>query len=81
MAFAYLTGWRYRSEILRLQWRNVDFDAGTVRLDMGTTKNKDGRVIYVTAQLRTLLEEQRRKTLSLQRETGQIIPLVFHDHG
>lgn len=81
MTCAYLTGWRCRSEILPLHWRNVDFDAGTIRLDMGTTKSKDGRVIYMTAQLRALLEEQRRKTLALQRQTGQIIPLVFHDGG
>ncbi len=81
MTFAYLTGWRCRSEVLSLQWRNVDFEAGTVRLDMGTTKNKDGRVIYMTAQLRALLEEQRQKTLTLQRQTEQIISLVFHDNG
>ncbi|MGH7961903.1 MAG: tyrosine-type recombinase/integrase [Candidatus Binatia bacterium] len=81
MSFAYLTGWRCRSEILSLQWRNVDFEAGTVRLDMGSTKNKDGRIIYMPAALRTLLEERRQKTLALQRQTGQIIPLVFHDSG
>ncbi len=79
--FAYLTGWRFASEVLPLQWRNVDFEAGTIRLDMGTTKNKDGRVIYMTAQLRTLLEEQRQKTLTLQRQTGQIIPFIFHREG
>jgi hypothetical protein len=27
--FAYLTGWRRRSEVLPPPWRNVDFDAGT----------------------------------------------------
>jgi len=36
-----VTGWRVQSEILRLQWRNVDLKAGTVRLDVGTTKNRD----------------------------------------
>jgi integrase len=29
--FAYLTGWRVPSEILTLQWRQVDFAAGVVR--------------------------------------------------
>ena len=81
MTFAYLTGWRCRSEILPLLWRNVDFEAGTIRLDVGSTKNKDGRVIYMTADLRRLLEEQRRKTLALQREKGQLIQLVFHNKG
>ena len=59
----------------------MDFEAETIRLDMGTTKNKDGRVIYMTDQLRTLLEEQRQKTLTLQRQDGQIIPFVFHREG
>lgn len=35
----------------------------------------------MTAQLRALLEEQRQKTLALQRQSEQIIPLVFHDNG
>ena len=30
--FAYLTGWRTRSEVLRLEWRHVDFERG-VSLD------------------------------------------------
>jgi integrase len=81
MTFAYFSGWRCRSEVLRLQWRNVDFETGIIRLDMGTTKNKDGRVIYMTATRRALLEEQRQRTLALQRQTEQIISLVFHDNG
>jgi integrase len=31
ITFAYITGWRIASEILPLQWRQVDFDAGEVR--------------------------------------------------
>jgi integrase len=81
MTFAYLTGWRCRSEVLPLAWRNVDFESGTIRLDVGTTKNKDGRLIYMTAPLRRLLEEQRQRTLAVQRETGRLIPLVFHNQG
>ena len=40
--FAYFTGWR-KSEILALDSRRVDRKAGIVRLDVGTTKNGDGR--------------------------------------
>ena len=40
---AYVTGWRVRSEILPLTWAQVDRPAGEVRLEPGTTKNKDGR--------------------------------------
>jgi integrase len=31
--FAYITGWRIPSEVLTLEWRQVDFKAGEVRLD------------------------------------------------
>ena len=56
--FAYYTGWRIASEVLPLEWRQVDFAAGEVRLDAGTTKNKDGRVIYMTTALRHVPEAQ-----------------------
>lgn len=55
ITFAYYTGWRFPSEVLSLQWTQVDFDAGTVRLEPGTTKNKDGRLLYLTAELKALL--------------------------
>jgi integrase len=31
--FAYITGWRIPSEVLKLQWRHIDFEARVVRLD------------------------------------------------
>jgi integrase len=57
--FAYVTGWRIASEVLPLQWRQVDFAAGEVRLDPGTTKNRDGRTFPLTVELRRVLEAQR----------------------
>jgi integrase len=42
VAFAYLTGWRIASEVLPLEWRQVDWQGRTVRLDPGTTKNTEG---------------------------------------
>jgi integrase len=44
VTFAYVTGWRIPSEVLKLQWPQVDFLAGEIRLYAGTTKNDDGRV-------------------------------------
>jgi hypothetical protein len=40
-------GWRMQSEILTLEWRRVDLHpkVGTLRLDPGTTKNDDGRMV------------------------------------
>ena len=74
--FAYITGWRVTSEILPLEWRNVDFPAGEVRLDAGTTKNREGRVFPMTDDLRALLEVQHAEHLRL-KQTGQIAPWVF----
>jgi integrase len=81
VAFLYLTGWRVYSEVLPLQWRHVDFEGGTVRLDPGTTKNGEARVFPMTAELRRLLEAQRAYTDAVQREKGIICPHVFHRTG
>src|SRR5262245_55454189 len=59
---SYITGWRTISELLPLQWRQVDFNAGTLRLDPGTTKNGDGRVFPLTQELRSVLLQQRART-------------------
>src|SRR5262249_47424116 len=78
--FGYITGWRV-SEILGLTWRQVDFAAGTVRLEPGTTKNRAGRMFPFTPELRALLEAQRTATTVLATKTDRIIPLVFHRDG
>ena len=78
--FAYLTGWRTISEILPLQWRQIDFKAGTVRSDPGTTKNDEGRVFPFTQELRALLEEQRAKADAARAE-GIVSPWVFTYKG
>jgi integrase len=81
VTFGYITGWRIKSEVLPMQWRQVDFEGGTVRLDAGTTKNGEGRVFLLTAELRRVLEEQRTYTDAGQRERGIICPWVFHRNG
>jgi integrase len=82
VAFAYLTGWRLASEVLRLEWRQVDFTGrGEVRLDPDSTKNDEPRTFPLTAELRVLLEAQRAETERVQKETGAIIRRVFHRHG
>jgi integrase len=57
--FAYITGWRLKSEILTLQWRQVGFRASVAQLEPGTTKNREGRTFPMTPELRALLEAQR----------------------
>ena len=81
LTFAYITGWRIPSEIQMLQWRQIDFTGGDIRLDPGTTKNDDGRVFPMTDKLRHLLEEQWQVTRALATSTGRIYPWVFHRDG
>lgn len=78
--FAYLTGWRVPSEVLPLEWRNVDLKAGTVTLDPGTTKNGAGRTLYLTAALRALLEAQRAIADTFKAK-DRIVLYVFHRNG
>ena len=76
VSVAYLTGWRIASEVLPLQWRQVDFGAGEVRLDAGTTKNGEGRVFPMTTELRQVLEGQRVEHTRL-KQAGHLVPSVF----
>jgi integrase len=74
--FAYITGWRIHSEVLPLEWHQVDFRGGEVRLAPGTTKNRAGRVFPMTDDLRALLEARQAESLRLKK-AGQIVPWVF----
>lgn len=79
VTFAYVTGWRINSEVLPLQWRQVDLSAGEVRLDPGTTKNGEGRVFYLTPELQELLQAQRERADEIQRDLSMIVqPVFFH---
>lgn len=74
--FAYITGWRIDSEVLTLQWHQVDFAGREVRLESGTTKNGEGRVFPLTDDLNTLLDARHAEHLALKK-AGQICPWVF----
>lgn len=78
--FAYGTAWR-KDEVLTLTWQQVDLKAGTVRLEPGTTKNREGRMIFLTPDLRALLQDQQARTAALQHQQQRIIPWVFHRDG
>lgn len=78
--FAYLTGWRVASEVLPLEWRQVDWSGRQVRLDPGTTKNDEGRCFPFTAALETLLKDRHLEHQKLRRP-GRIVPHVFHRNG
>src|SRR5262249_5160324 len=74
--FAFITGWRIASEVLSLEWRQVDFQAGEIRLFPGTTKNREGRVFPLTTALRDLLKARKVEHDRLKK-AGHILPNVF----
>jgi len=53
LGFTY--GWR-KQELLRLRVRQVNLEQRTVRLDPGTTKNREGREVAMTAKVAELLQ-------------------------
>jgi integrase len=77
VTFAYQIGWRTRSEVLPLRWNQVDIEEGTVRLEVGTTKNKDGRLIYLPQYIQDILEAQWKEHLAHYPDC----PWVFHNQG
>ena len=74
--FAATTGWRIASEVLPLEWRQVDFAAGEVTLDPGTTKNGEARKFHLTDDLRTVLDGQSAEHDRLKK-AEHICPYVF----
>src|SRR5262245_48144771 len=74
--FAAITGWRIASEVLPLEWRQVDMTAAEVRLDAHTTKNGEGRVFPFTADLRALLKAREADRDRLKK-AGHLCPFVF----
>ena len=78
---AYTFGWRTQSEVLTLERRQLDLEAETLRLDPGTTKNDDGRLVYLTPELKTLLSAQVERVKALEKKLGRIIPYLFPHLG
>jgi integrase len=76
-AIAYTYGWRTQSEVLILERRQLDLEAGTLRLDPGQTKNDDGRLVYLTPELKTLLGAQLERIRAVERRAGRILPYLF----
>ena len=58
LTFAYYTGCR-RAEILNLKWSQVDLQERIVRLPLGTTKSKEGRLLPMFGELHEVLSMQK----------------------
>lgn len=80
--FGYYTGWR-KEEILGLEWHQIDFETGAVRLKIRSSKNKAGRLFPfgILPELEAALIEQRAYTDRIERRDGKVIPWVFHREG
>jgi integrase len=72
VSFAYKTGWRV-SEIAGLTWTQVDLENNIVRLDVGSTKNREGRTVYLDDELREVFKAQ----WEARKKSGKIISFVF----
>lgn len=74
------TGWRATS-VLRLEWRQVDLEAGWVFLEAKQTKNRKAVKFPLVAGLMEIFATRRRDTEALEKRSGRIIPWVFHRKG
>jgi len=50
--------------------RQLDLNAGTLRVEPGTTKKDEVRVAYLTPELKLLLTAQVERVRMLERQTG-----------
>jgi integrase len=71
---AHTYGWRIRSEVMRLKLAQVDLDAGPLRLELGQTKNDEGRLVYLTAELQIMLRAQIDRVMAFARAREMVIP-------
>jgi len=66
--------------VLTLEWRTVDLEAGTLKLEPNTvTKNRKGRTLPIRAlpELHQLLVDQRAFVSQIEREQGMVWAFVF----
>jgi integrase len=73
---AYRLGWR-TSEVLHLERRHVSTGDNTLTLDAGSTKNGDGRVIVMPADVAAAVGAQLARVDALSRTLARVIPWLF----
>jgi integrase len=76
LTFAYYTGCR-KGEILGLQWSQVDLLEQVVRLEAGTTKNDEPRMIPLAPELYEVLKMQK----AIRDQEYPACPWVFFRYG
>lgn len=76
ISIMYTYGWRV-SEVLGLTLAQIDLGAKTIRLNPGQTKNREGRVVYMTPEIETLLIRQVERVRAMSATLQRIIPHLF----
>ena len=76
LTIGYWAGMR-KGEILNLRWEQVDLQRELIRLDPGSTKNGDGRVVPLMGDMAIVLERWRNLTLN----SWPSCPWVCHYEG
>jgi integrase len=77
LRIGYVYGWRVKSEVLTLTKGQVDLKEGTLRLEPGMSKNGEGRVVYLTDELKGGIADQISRVKVLEREMSCVIPYLF----
>jgi len=70
--FGYKFGWRVE-EIANLTWKQVDRHEWGIVLDVGTTKNKDGRMIYLDKEM----VYKFQKLWDQRKKSKILLPYIF----
>jgi integrase len=63
--------------VLTLTKAQIDLQEGTLRLVAGSTKNRDGRLVYLTPELEAGITGQLACVEALEHERGEAIPWPF----
>src|SRR5215470_7464252 len=73
-----MRGWLVWSKVLTLGRRHIDLEAGTIRLEPGSTKNDEGRLVYLTPALAAGVTAQLERVRALERKLGCVTPGSCH---
>jgi integrase len=82
--FGYNTGWR-KSEIIHLEWRNVNFEENLIRLYPDQTKNREPRSLPLVGDIRVIIERRLEKRAfvkvwNTRRNGKRISKPEYEDH-
>lgn len=75
VTFGYYYGWRSK-EILNIKWSSVDRNFWIVRLEVGTSKNNEGRTVYLNDDLKIIFQDLWKQ----RKKRGILLPYVFPNY-